>query len=49
MKYLFFIIVVSIASSFGLVNESFEKENSYPHVPVEQIEFTEPMYITVGL
>jgi len=45
MKYVFFVIVASIAGSFGLVNKNPENQN----IPVEQIEFTEPLYITVGL
>ena len=48
MKYVFFVIVASIAGSFGLVNENFKRKDNHLDVPVEQIEFTEPLYITVG-
>ena len=47
MKYLFFVIVASIAGSFGLVNENLKRKDNHFDIPVEQIEFTEPLYITV--
>lgn len=43
MKYLIIITVMSIAGTAGLVFEN--KEQS--HIPVEHIDFDEPIYITV--
>lgn len=43
MKYLIIITIMSIAGTTGLVFE--KKEQS--QIPVEHIDFTDPIYITV--
>tara|TARA_B100001057_G_scaffold499137_1_gene608687 strand:+ start:241 stop:387 length:147 start_codon:yes stop_codon:yes gene_type:complete len=47
MKYMFFIIVASIAGSFGLASKNIEREIP-SNIPVEEIEFLDPIYITAG-
>ena len=49
MKYIFFVVVASIAGSFGLVNDNSKNRADDYNIPIELIEFTEPLYITVGL
>tara|TARA_A200000159_G_scaffold157544_1_gene173773 strand:+ start:64 stop:201 length:138 start_codon:yes stop_codon:yes gene_type:complete len=44
MKYLIIITIMSIAGTAGVVFENEEPSQ----IPVEHIDFVEPIYITVG-
>ena len=47
MKYLIILAIMSVAGTFGVVNNS--RENVQPQIPVQFIDIAEPLHITSSI